>query len=407
MSPARNLILIIRGGDLYTDSYSSPTKYISDSFKLMGFGTRVCSIYDQLSISDETASRFALVYSLSPIQITRWRTTSGRHLSELCPFVCHYPNSPFLIDSHIRSAPDSIIFASSSIEYAYQFKHFFQKSHVIMNCPAFPTSRDIEPVKDDFLNRSNLFLFAGAVSLHDQKPHRNEIELRQHWNEQFGAFSNSMFECYQFLLSSEFASTVDSLDKRIDIDKYREKDPNLIVMMVRELDIRVRFAKRRALINELIRFPSLIVGAGWGEVLEDRGIGTVTNTDVAYSSLPDLYRGSQVTLSVAHSTVYGEHERIYLAWLCGATLASERNLWLEREFRDGVDYLAVPPGGPDCADALADLARDEEKRFRIAHSGWERAKGRFLPEHAAAYYLRIGTALFAQQGTSGAIGTRS
>lgn len=407
MNPARNLILIIRGGDLYVDSYSSPTKYIADSFKSMGYGTKVCSIYDQLLIDDEMAKRFALIYSLSPIQIERWRTTSGKHLSELCPFVCHYPNSPFLIDSHIRSAPDSIIFASSSIEYLYQFKHFFRKRNVIMNCPAFPTSRDIEPVKDRFLNRKNLFLFAGAVSLHDQTPHRNDEELQEHWTEQFGALAKPMFDCYKFLLFSEFTSTVETLDNHINIDKVREADPNLIVRMVRELDIRVRFAKRRSLIMEVVRFPSLIVGAGWDSFLEDKGRATVTGADIAYSSLPDLYRDSQVTLSVAHSTVYGEHERIYLAWLCGATLASERNLWLEREFREGVDYLAVPPGGPDCADALADLARDEEKRFRIAHSGWERAKGRFLPEHSAAYYLRIGSALFAQQAISGSIGTRS
>lgn len=397
MNGKRDLVLIVKGGDLYNDSYSSPTDHISECFQKMGFGTKIVSIYDQIQISDDSANRLALIYSLSPIQISRWKTTSGHHLSELCPFVCHYPNSPFLIDPHIRSAPDSVIFASSSFDYLYQFQHFFKKFNTIINCPAFPTCRAVKPTRTSYLKRSNLFLFVGATSLHGQSPHRSDADLRVHWRDLFKADGDILFECYQTLLASGFSSTVDTLDRRIDIEERRRTDPNSVVRMIRELDIRVRFAKRRALLNELVRFPSLIVGTGWKDLLDREGVGTMTDTEVPYSALPDLYRNSQVALSVAHSTVFGEHERIYLPWLCGSTLASEPNLWLEREFREGVHYAAVPPGGPDCADALADLSRDADKRFEIARAGWARAEGRFLPEHSATYYLRVGTAIFAQQ----------
>lgn len=396
MTADRNLVLIISGIDVHGDDYSFRARRFADAFKSAGFGCRVVSVQEHVVFTDETADRLALIFSLTPILIDQWLTTSGRHLSAVAPFICHYPNSPFLLEDHIRLAPSDVIFSTSSSEYADQLKLYFGIERVILSYPSFPFARLTESSPEEYRDRDILFLFIGSVTLHGSRPILDEEMLSRHWTETFGRYGAALIECYRHVLGCEFASTVATLDSLVDLRGLRESDPGLVARMLRELDLRIRFAKRRLVLQEVARFPSMIVGAGWREILGGNTVGTVVDDGVTASSMDALYRRSQVAINVAHSTQYSEHERIFAAWHSGSTLLSERSLYLERECRANRDYVPLPLGGAECAATLDRLASDVDTRYRIAEAGWRGTDGRFLPAQAAAYYLRVGRALHAQ-----------
>jgi hypothetical protein len=390
----RDLVLLIRGVDKF-DNYTWRTDVLAAAFRKAGYGVKVLTNESGLILSEAAARRIAVVFCLTPIGLDQWRSDSGEHLAKSIPFICHYSNSPFLMAQFISEADEGIIFSTTSDEYMYQLKRFFDRRNVIFSYPYFAFDRVANVDVDDYLAREHLFSFVGGSGLLGTIHPRSEGELlTQFVNAHGPRLGRSLFECYQYALNGDFRSVSEAVDALLGIDTLWESRPGDLARMIRDLDTAVRSEKRERALGVLADFPGIIIGEGWRDILGPDRRATITNASLPFQKVGELIANSQITVNIAHSALYSEHERLFAAWHLGSTLLTERNLYLEREYSENVDYVGLPLGGPECADVMDELTSNREARYAIAEAGWRSVNGRFLPDRAVAYYIRVGQAYF-------------
>jgi hypothetical protein len=135
------------------------------------------------------------------------------------------------------------------------------------------------------------------------------------------------------------------------------------------VDIYVRNKRRLDAVFEISKVGGRIeiYGNGW-ENAKFPNSSIKLNPSINFEIVQEKMRDSKVVLNTLPNFLEGGHERIFTTMLNGAVSLTNRNLFLEHEFRDQEDIILYSFG--QCLDELLEgLLKDEEKLQAIADNG--------------------------------------
>jgi len=221
-------------------------------------------------------------------------------------------------------------------------------------------SLDTKPAED----RSIDILFCGSFE--------NPNEIRRKWKEGVGGWLSEFIDYFvEYILQFEYISYTEAFfDILKNNDIFLNKDNiNKLFSLLPLIDKFIRAYRRAGIIDELADFNLHIYGNGWSDFIKNP-LHLKVYDSVDYNRVIELMKDSKIVLNINPFFPYGSHERVFSAMQCGAVVASDKNGYLLREFKDKENIIFYEWSNIDnFKSVLSNLLLNTDKLNLIATSG--------------------------------------
>lgn len=194
------------------------------------------------------------------------------------------------------------------------------------------------------------------------------------WTQYPESLQKVMYEAANISLSSSTIPVYQAIAEAIDNEIQQGTNLNIqdfdIMHLIDQIELYMRGKDRVELIKAIKTIPIHVFGSGNFEKYLGNQKNVILHPSLTFKEALEVMQASKIVLNSCPQFKKGSHERILYGLASGALVITNRNNYLEEQFREGESILFYQyPSLENLDNLLNEYLSDEEKRVKLVEAG--------------------------------------